>query len=93
MALTPAQRRLRGKIAVNTRWSREDPAPTAARGQAGLQARFEREVDPEEILPPEERARRAKAAHKAHMQRLALRSAQIRGARKATAAAEATPAC
>jgi hypothetical protein len=93
MALTPAQRKLRGRIAANTRWSREDPAPTAARGQAGLQARFEREVDPEGTLAPDERARRAQAAHKAHMQRLALRSAQIRSARKATAAEAATPAC
>lgn len=70
---------------------RENPAPTAARGQAGLLARFEREVDPEGTLPPAERARRVEAAKKAHFQRLALRSAQVRSARKA-AAEEATPA-
>lgn len=83
-SLTPAQRKLRAQIAANTRWSREDPAPAAARGQAGLQARFEREVDPDQTLAPEERARRASAACKAHFQRLALRSARVRGSRKAT---------
>lgn len=90
MKLTPAQRSLRGKIGANTRWSREDPALTAARGQAGLQARFEREVDPDGTLSLAERTRRAEAAYKAHMQRLALASAKARSARKA--AREATPA-
>jgi hypothetical protein len=85
-----AQCKLRAQIAANTRWSRENPAPTAARGQAGLQARFAREVDPDGALEPAERARRAEAARKAHMQRLALASSKARGARKA--AREATPA-
>ncbi|MGH8917627.1 MAG: hypothetical protein ACRDZY_18015, partial [Acidimicrobiales bacterium] len=66
------------------------PAPTAARGQAGLQARFQRDVDPDGALSPGERARRAESARRAHMQRLALASAKARGARKATR--EATPA-
>ncbi|MGH3908822.1 MAG: hypothetical protein ACRDTE_32265 [Pseudonocardiaceae bacterium] len=90
MALSPAQRKLRAQIAANTRWSREDPATTGPRGQAGLLARFEREVDPGGTLEPAERARRAEAARKAHMQRLALASARARGARKD--AGEATPA-
>jgi hypothetical protein len=83
MALTPAQRKLRAQIAANTRWSREDPAPTAARGHAGLLARFEREIDPDGTLSPQERARRTRAALRAHMKRLALRSSQARAARKA----------
>ena len=41
-------------------------------------ARFEREVDPEGALPEVERKRRADHARKAHMARLALRSAQAR---------------
>lgn len=80
--LTSDQRRLRAQIAANTRWSREDPTVNATRGQAGLLARFEREVDPDGALPPAERARRAEAARKAHMQRLALASSKAR--RKAT---------
>lgn len=83
MALTPAQRTLRARIAANARWSREDPSPVGPRGQAGLLARFEREADPEGTLPPQERTRRARAALRAHMQRLALRSAQARAGRKA----------
>lgn len=90
MSLTPAQRKLRAQIAANSRWSKEDPAPTAARGQAGLQARFEREVDPDGTLEPAERVRRAGAARKAHFQRLALASAKARSARRTTG--EATPA-
>lgn len=78
MALTPEQRRLRAQIAANTRWSRENPTANAIRAQAGLLAKFEREVDPDGTLPPAERARRVESAKRAHFQRLALRSAQSR---------------
>jgi hypothetical protein len=40
--------------------------------------RWIREVDPEGTLPRAERERRARAAMRAHMHRLALRSAQAR---------------
>ena len=40
----------------------------------GLQAKFEREVDPQGKLSPQERAKRAEYARKAHMQRMALKS-------------------
>jgi hypothetical protein len=40
--------------------------------------KFERQVDPEGILPPAERAVRAEHARKAHFKRLALKSAQVR---------------
>jgi hypothetical protein len=40
--------------------------------------RFERQVDPDGTLKPEERARRAGHARKAYFTRLALRSAQAR---------------
>ncbi|VEG42719.1 Uncharacterised protein [Mycolicibacterium flavescens] len=39
---------------------------------------FEREVDPEGVLTPTERAQRAEHARKAHFKRLALKSAQAR---------------
>lgn len=84
LKLTPEPRRIRASIAAHTRWSREDPAANAARGQAGLLARFEREIlaaDP--TLPDAEVARRAEAARKAHMGRLALASSKARAARKA----------
>lgn len=84
--LTKAQRSLRASIAANTRWSREDPAANAARGQAGLLAKFEAEIraaDPD--LPDAEVARRATSARRAHMQRLALASSKARRARAGAA--------
>jgi hypothetical protein len=78
MALTPEQRRLRAQIAAHIRWSLEDPTANAVRAQAGLVARFERQVDPDGTLEPAERARRVESARKAHMKRLALKSANTR---------------
>ncbi|MGH3762078.1 hypothetical protein [Actinophytocola sp.] len=78
MALTPEQRSQRARLAALTRWAKENPAATAARGQAGLLARFEREVDPNNELAPAERTRRAECARKAHMARLALKSSRAR---------------
>ena len=82
-ALTPTQRTQRARIAALTRWSREDPAATAARGQAGLMARFVEQVDPDRVLPEAERRRRAEAARRAHMATLAFRSAKARAGRTA----------
>jgi hypothetical protein len=71
---------MRAERAAFVRWSREDPRPNAARGQAGLLAKFEREVDPNNELPPEERVRRAECARKAHMRMLAFKSSKARKA-------------
>jgi hypothetical protein len=82
MPLTPEQRRIRASIAAHTRWSAEDPAANAARGQAGLLAKFERQIraaDP--TLPDAEVARRAESARQAHMARLALASSKARARR------------
>lgn len=81
-SLTPEQRAQRARIAALTRWSREDPAASAARGQAGLLARFLREVDPDSQLPEQERQRRAEAARRAHMTRLAFASSKARAGRR-----------
>lgn len=80
--LTPEQRRIRAQIAANTRWSKEDPTATAERAQAGLLEKFRREVDPNNELPEAERERRALAARRAHMQRLALASSKARSAKR-----------
>jgi len=84
LVLTPEQRSLRARIAANTRWSRENPAENAARGQKGLLAKFAREVDPDGVLPEAERLRRAEKARQVHMQQLAFRSSKARS-RKASA--------
>ena len=70
--LTAAQRSCNASIAALERWSREDPAANAARGQAGLRDRFEREArqaDPG--ITDAEAARRGECAYRAHMKRMA----------------------
>jgi hypothetical protein len=85
--LTPAQRILRAQIAANVRWSRENPAANAVRGQAGLLARFEREArEADPHASDAEIGRRAEAARRVHMQRLALASFRARGAGSGDAA-------
>jgi hypothetical protein len=76
------ERRLRTQRAALIRWAGEDPTRAAAAMTRGRWARFERQVDPEGVLTHEERQRRAKAAERAYMVGLALRSAQVRRARK-----------
>ena len=81
------------QIAANTRWSREDPSRQGLLLRAGLEAKFIREVDPNNELPEPERLRRAEAARRAFYQRLALKSVKARQARKArTTKLEATRA-
>jgi hypothetical protein len=71
------------QIAANSRWSKEDPTAQGIILRAGLEAKFLREVDPNNELPESERLRRAEAARRAYYQRLALASAKARKARKA----------
>jgi hypothetical protein len=55
-----------------------DPRETTRKARETFAERFEREVDPDGILPPAERARRAKAARRAYFTGLALRSSRAR---------------
>jgi hypothetical protein len=66
-------------MAAHTSWAQTDDrsARTAPARKAALD-RFEHQVDPDGRLNPTERARRADSAMRAHMTRLALRSAQAR---------------
>jgi hypothetical protein len=59
-----------------------DTRETTKNARAAFLARFEREVDPDEQLPVEERRRRAEAARKAYFTRLALQSAKARSKRR-----------
>lgn len=69
--MTPTQRRLRAQIAANARWARvaDRSAATEPARRAAL-VRFEREVDPNGVLPVDERQRRARNAQAAHMARM-----------------------
>lgn len=75
----PDDRRLLAEIAAHESWARtEDRAARTANGRRKFLERFEREVDPEGVLAPEERARRAVNARAAYFRRLALKSARAR---------------
>jgi hypothetical protein len=79
-------RRMRGRLGAYTRWANADAQERFAAGyrmRQGLQAKFEREVDPEGKLSPQERAKRAEYARTAHMQRMALKSVKARRRGKA----------
>lgn len=75
------ERSLIARIAADTRWARataDDRKMALASANAARMSQFERDVDPEGQLDPAERARRAKNAQRAHMSRMALKSAQVR---------------
>jgi hypothetical protein len=77
--LTPAQHR--GRIGGLTLSASRDPREYTGRAREAFLARFEREVDPEGALRPEERVRRATARRKAYFSVLAQRSAATRARR------------
>ena len=81
MPLTPEQRKIRAKIAANSRWarpgSREEQAEAARRA---LLDRFARQVDPAGVLPEAERERLVASALRAHSQRMHLARARVDGA-------------
>lgn len=81
MALTPEQRTLQARMAGLTFAANNDVHAATARARKGFDARFEREVDPNNKLPPAERRRRAEAARKAYFTRLSLKASIARTAR------------
>jgi hypothetical protein len=66
---------LRGRIGAFRLHATHDPRETTKRARAAFDARFLREVDPDGLLPEEERRRRAHYARKAYFARLARRRA------------------
>jgi hypothetical protein len=79
---TPEHRSLVGRIAAHESWAHTaDRQGRTAAARAAMEAKFEREVDPNNELLPAERARRAAHLRTAYFSRLALRSAQARARR------------
>jgi hypothetical protein len=77
--MTPQQRQRRARIAAHASWA--NTADRTARTAAGTKAfldRFERQVDPEGVLPDEVRAVMAGHARTAYMLQLAEKSAAAR---------------
>ena len=80
MALTPQQRSLRAQTAAYERWSKQDSKEGTEPARGAFRARFYDGIP--EDLPPAERERRARAAIRAHMARMALASSRARKAAK-----------
>jgi hypothetical protein len=85
-SLTPEQRSLRARIGAYALHAAG--ATNTGPATRAFMERFEREVDPEGSLTPDERRRRAGHARMAHMTALALRSSRVRSNRKAPAVSE-----
>ena len=82
--MTAEQRRLRAQMAAHVSWAATpDRAARTAAARAAAMGRFEREVDPEGLLAPAERAARADSARKAHYTKMAYRSVRARAAKAA----------
>jgi hypothetical protein len=77
-SLTPEQRVLRSRMGACRLHATHDPKETTKKARAAFATRFEREVDPNLVLDPAERARRAEAARRAYFTELALRSSRAR---------------
>lgn len=90
---TPSERALIARIAAHERWAKtSDRTAATAPGRRAAERRFEHEVDPDGVLSPEERSRRAASARAAWYARLTLKSVQARRSRVLTdeSRAEAT---
>lgn len=83
--LTPEERSLRARLAAHELHSRVNSLAHTAPARAaspGSLTWHERAVDPDGILDPTERRRRAEHHKSAHFARLALKSARARRQRK-----------
>ena len=83
LSLSPAERRLRARLAA---YSMHAAGKTNTRAAtAASEARWARQVDPDGVLSPDEREKRIRAAKKAHFTKLAYLSARARRERGAKA--------
>ncbi len=78
-----SKRVLQARMAAHALHARiEDPTAYTAPARKVFLSRFEREVDPEGLLTPQERARRAEHAKKAYFLRLAAESSKARSKKR-----------
>ena len=76
--LSPEERTLRARMGAYRLHALYDPKETTKKARAAFAARFDLQVDPDGLLPPAERARRADAARRAYFTELQLRSSRSR---------------
>ena len=84
--LSPELRSLRARLAVNASWAKTTDrsartAPGTAASPASL-SYWEKRVDPAGVMDDATRSKAAENARTAHYQRMALRSAQARRAKR-----------
>lgn len=80
---TAGERSQIAKLAAHSRWAKTvDRTAATQAARDGLTRRFEDQVDPDRSLPSGERAVLVESARRAHFQRLALKSAQARRAKR-----------
>lgn len=76
---TDRERTLAARIAAHASWAATPDREVRTRpARVAFLARFERQVDPDDLLSPEERHLRAESARRAYFQGLALKSARTR---------------
>jgi hypothetical protein len=85
---TPEIRQQLARAAAHTLHSRiPDPAAHTEPARRAFRRRFELQVDPDGLLDPDERERRADHALKAHMAFLRVKAMKAKAAKKAAAEA------
>ncbi len=92
LLLSPHEAALRGRIGAYRLHATHDSREITRAARATFLARFEREVDPDGVLPEAERLRRAEMARKAYFARLALKSAKRRARSRRDLKADASGA-
>lgn len=74
----PTDRREQARKAANTRWAATTPSERSRRARRSFRSRFERQVDPDGLLSPADRAVMVDNAIKAHYADLRMRRARKR---------------
>ena len=77
----PSVMALRGRIGGLVRSARHDGREMTQAARTAFLSKLEREADPDGVLPPQERRRRAEALRRAHLARAALAAATARRAK------------
>lgn len=88
--MTPEERTARAKLGAHTSWANTaDPTARTEAGRRAAEMRFEKQADPDGVLTPQERARRAEHLRKAFYARMQLASATARRKKNAAKNAKA----
>jgi len=82
-AFDPAERSARARLAAWAMHARNDASETTRNARTSFLARFERQVDPDGLLTPAERQRRAMHARRLYFARLSRAGVKARRAHRA----------